>query len=128
MVRRPASHAERMSDVLSAGGYDHVALFHASEQELADQVYEHLFGSAEPGTVILVATPAHRRLITDRMARAGIDVQAEWAGGSFVALDASETLARFMVAGWPDAASFWRTMSPVLKRAQAQPGKVRVFG
>jgi hypothetical protein len=117
-----------MSDVLSAGGYDHVVLFHAGEMELADQVHEHLFGAGEPGTAILIATPEHCRLITDRMARAGIDVQAARASGSFVVLDASETLASLMVEGWPDAAAFWRTMSPVLKRALARPGEVRVFG
>jgi len=114
--------------VLSAGGYDHVVLFHASETELADQVYEHLFGSAEPGTAILIVTPEHCRLITDRMAQAGIDVEAAWTTGSFVVLDASETLASLMVEGWPDAAAFWRTTSPVLKRALARPGEVRVFG
>jgi hypothetical protein len=114
--------------VLGAGGPDHVALFPASDEELADQVYEHLYGSGVPGTAILVASAEHRRLIADRMARGGIDVAAEWDKGSFVALDAGETLASFMVAGWPDAASFWRTMSPVIKRAQARPGEVRVFG
>jgi hypothetical protein len=115
-------------EVLGAGRPDHVALFPASDGELADQVYEHLYGSGVPGTAILVASPEHRRLITDRMAREGIDVAAECANGSFVALDAGETLAGFMVAGWPDAAAFWRIMTPVLKRAQARSGEVRVFG
>jgi hypothetical protein len=114
--------------VLSAAEHDHVVLFHASDEELADQVYEHLFWSGEPGTAILIATPEHRRLITGRMALAGIDVLAELANGSFVVLDADETLGSFMVEGWPDAAAFWRTMSPVLKRALARPGKTRVFG
>jgi hypothetical protein len=114
--------------VLGAAEHDHVVLFHASEEELADQAYEHLFWSGEPGTAILIATPEHRQLIAGRMALAGISVQAELGHGAFVVLDASETLASFMVEGWPDAAAFWRTMSPVLKRALARPGKVRVFG
>lgn len=109
-------------------GRDHVAAFHESDEDLADQVYEHLFGGGEPGTAILVASAKHRRLITDRMARAGVDVSTALAEGSFVALDAGETLARFMVAGWPDAAAFWQTMSPLVKRAEARPGHVRVFG
>ncbi|HSR86615.1 MAG TPA: MEDS domain-containing protein [Streptosporangiaceae bacterium] len=114
--------------MFGAAGPDHVVLFPASDEELAEHVYEHLFGNGAPGTVILVASAEHRRLIADRMARGGIDVAAEWARGSFVALDAAETLASFMVAGWPDAAAFWRTLSPVLKRARARPGEVRVFG
>jgi len=113
--------------VLGAG-HDHLVLFHESDEDLADQVYEYLFGRGEPGTAILVASSEHRRLITDRMARAGIDISAVRADGSFVALDASGVLAGFMVDGWPDAAAFWRTMSPVLKRAESRPGEVRVFG
>ena len=76
----------------------------------------------------MIATPRHRRQITERLAQAGIDVPAEWAKGSLVAMDAAETMASFMVEGWPDAAAFWRTMSPVLRRALARPGQVRVFG
>jgi MEDS: MEthanogen/methylotroph, DcmR Sensory domain len=113
--------------VLGAGR-DHGAAFYESDEDLADQVYEHLFGGGEPSTAILVTTAEHRRLIAGRMAQAGVDVSATLAEGSFVALDASGTLAGFMVGGWPDAAAFWQTMSPVLKRAEARPGKVRVFG
>ena len=114
-------------EVLGAGR-DHVAAFHESDEDLADQVYGHLFGSREPGTAILVASAKHCRLIADRMERAGIDVSAALADGSFVALDASRMLAGFIVAGWPDAAAFWQTMSPVIKRAEARPGEVRVVG
>jgi len=112
--------------VLGAGR-DHVVLFNESEEDLADQVYAHLFGGTDAGAAILIASAKHRRLITDRMARAGIDVSAARAQGSFVAFDANGVLAAFMVAGWPDAAAFWQMMSPVLKRAEARPGGVRVF-
>ena len=117
-----------MFAVLSAGGREHVVLFHAAEQELADRVSEHLLAGGEPGTGIVIATPRHRRLITERLAQAGVDVPAEWAKGAFVAMDAAETMASFMVEGWPDAAAFWQTMSPVLRQALARPGRVRVFG
>jgi hypothetical protein len=114
--------------VFGPAGRDHVVLFPASNGELADQVYRHLFGRGEPGTAILVATPDLRQLVADRMAQAGIDVAGEWAAGSLVFLDAAETLDSFMVAGWPDAAAFWHALSPVIKSAQARPGEVRVFG
>jgi MEDS: MEthanogen/methylotroph, DcmR Sensory domain len=114
--------------VLSGGGREHVVLLHATERELADRVCEHFLAGEEPGTAIVIATPEHRRLITERLAQAGVDVPAEWAKGSFVALDAGETMDSFIVEGWPDAAAFWQTISPVLKRAIARPGQVRVFG
>jgi hypothetical protein len=114
--------------VATAGGHDHAVAFYANDHELADQVYEHLCGSAEQGTAIVIATAEHRKLISERLAQAGIDVPGEWASGSYVALDAAKVMASFMAAGWPDAAAFWGTVSPVLKRALARPGPVRVFG
>lgn len=107
---------------------DHVAAFYQSDEDLADQVYDHLFGDGELSTAILVTSAEHRQLIAGRMAQAGVDVSAALSEGSFVALDARDALAGFMVAGWPDAAAFWQTMSPMLKRAEARPGNVRVFG
>jgi MEDS: MEthanogen/methylotroph, DcmR Sensory domain len=114
--------------VATVGGPDHVVTFYADDKELADQVYEHLCGSAEQGTAIVIATPEHRKLISERLAQAGIDVPGEWARGSYVALDAAKVMASFMVAGWPDAAAFWGTVSPVVKSALARQGPVRVFG
>ncbi len=112
----------------SEGGSDHAVLFHTSEKELADRVSEHLYDGGEPGTCIVIATPQHRRLITERLGQAGIDVPAEWAKGAFVALDAEETMASFMVEGWPDPAAFWQTLSPVIKRALTRSGPVRLYG
>jgi hypothetical protein len=114
--------------VPTAGGHDHAVTFYASDQELADQVYEHLCVPAGQGTAIVIATPEHRKLFSERMTQAGIDVPAEWARGSFVALDAGEVMASFMTAGWPDPAAFWATLSPLLKQALVRPGPVRVFG
>jgi DcmR-like sensory protein len=114
--------------VPTGGGHDHAVTFYASDRELAEQVYEHLWMPADEGTAIIIATPEHRKLISERLTTAGVDVPAEWARGSFVALDASEVMASFMTAGWPDPAAFWATLSPLLKQALARPGPVRVFG
>jgi MEDS: MEthanogen/methylotroph, DcmR Sensory domain len=122
------THTTRKGIEVLGTGRDHVAAFYESDADLADQVYEHLFGAEEPSTAILVASAEHRRLIADRMTRAGLDVSAAVADGSFVAVDARSALAGFTVGGWPDAAAFWQTMSPVVKRAEARPGAVRVFG
>jgi hypothetical protein len=114
--------------VPTAGGHDHAVFFYASDQQLADEACEHLYGSAERGTAIVIAAPEHRRLIAERLTQAGVDVPAESARGSFVALDAGAVITEFVVGGWPDAAAFWGTVSPLLKRALDRPGPVRVFG
>jgi hypothetical protein len=77
---------------------------------------------------IVVGTPDHRRSFEERLADAGADLAVARARGSYLALDASETLSDFMVAGWPDPASFWRVISPLLRQAAPAGQPVRVFG
>jgi hypothetical protein len=123
-----ATNAEKVSEVLGANGRDHAVLFYASDADLAGQACEHLLGAGDSGTAIVIATPEHRRLIAEHLARAGVDVPGRWAEGGLVTLDASQTMASFMVGGWPDAAAFWQTMSPLLKRALSRPGPVHIMG
>jgi MEDS: MEthanogen/methylotroph, DcmR Sensory domain len=123
-----ATDAEKVPEVLGASGRDHAVLFYASDADLAGQAREHLLGAGDSGTAIVIATPEHRRLIGECLAWAGVDVPGRSAAGALVTLDASQTMASFMVGGWPDAAAFWQTMSPVLKRALARPGPVRIIG
>jgi hypothetical protein len=66
---------------------------------------------------MLVATPEHRAGIVERLHARGIDVPAAQAEGRLLTLDASETLAGFMVDGMPDAERFQNAITPVLERA-----------
>jgi hypothetical protein len=125
---RRVIEAERLPEVFGANGPDHDLLFYASDEDLADQAGEHLLGTGDAGTAIVIATPEHRRLITDRLARAGIDVPARSSHGGLITLDASATMACFMLDGWPDPAAFWQTLRPPLRRALARPGPVRMVG
>ena len=111
------------------GGREHVVLFYRGGQELAERVSEHLLPAVQAnGVAIVVGTPDHRRSFEDRLADAGVDLAVARARGCYLALDASETLSGFMVAGWPDPASFWRVISPLLRQAAAAGQPVRVFG
>jgi MEDS: MEthanogen/methylotroph, DcmR Sensory domain len=114
---------------LSRGPDGHAVLFYTGDDELTGKVSGHLLGALrQGGAAIVVATPAHRRMIAGRLALAGFDVPAAEAAGAYVALDALETMTRFMVAGWPSAASFWLTISPLIRRAAGSGGPVCVFG
>jgi MEDS: MEthanogen/methylotroph, DcmR Sensory domain len=111
------------------GGREHVVLFYRGEQELAERVSEHLLPAVQAnGVAIVVGTPDHRRSSEGRLADAGVDLAQARARGSYLALDASETLRGFMVADWPDPASFWRVVSPLLRQAAPAGQPVRVFG
>jgi hypothetical protein len=117
------------TEVLDAGRAGHVVLFYRDEQELTERVSGFLLTAVQDGGVAIVAaTPDHRRSFAGRLAAAGVDVAAARERGSYLALDAGETIRGFMVADWPDPASFWLVMSPLLRQAAKAGQPVRVFG
>jgi len=116
--------------VLDVGRRDHIVLFYRDEQELTERVGEYLLPAIQDGGVaIVVATPDHRRSFERYLADAavGVDVAAACVRG-YLALDASETMRGFMVAGRPDPAGFWQAISPMLRQAAKAGRPVRVFG
>jgi hypothetical protein len=116
-------------DVLSARPGDHVVLFYQDDDGLAGRVSEYLLEAIQQdGTVIVIATPDHRLLFERRLTRAGVDITAAQASGSYLALDASETMRRFIIADWADPASFWLAISPLIRQAAATGQPVRVYG
>ncbi len=73
---------------------------------------------------VVVATKAHYSLIEARLSE-----RAPARASSIVALDAAETLGKFMVKGWPDEKRFAATVGTLLRRASGGGRrKVRVFG
>jgi hypothetical protein len=114
---------------LSFSHGDHVVLFYRDDSELARWVAEFVLQAGyNGGSAIVITTPAHLRLVEDRLVGAGVDVAAARAGGSFLALDAAETMRRFVADDWPSPAGFWQAVSPLLRQA-AETGKpVHVFG
>lgn len=104
-------------------------MFHRDGDEFAARVAAYLIEALRGGgAAIVIATPEHRRAIRDRLAQAGADVPAAEAAGAFVALDALKTMSRFMVAGLPNAASFWQVISPLIRQATGAFRPVHVFG
>jgi hypothetical protein len=117
------------TEVLDTGRGEHVVLFYRDQEELAGWVSEYLLPAvAGDGVAIVLATPDHRESFSRRLASAGVDVPAARAQGSYLALDASETIRRFMVADRPDPASFWQEVTPLLRQAVTAGQPVRVFG
>jgi signal transduction histidine kinase len=110
---------------------NHIVQFYEDEGFLAD-VVAHFVGvglaAAEP--TIVIATPGHRAAFTQQLERKGFDVSRLLAGGTFVILDARETLARFMVDGQPD----WTRFSTVIGNAMTElvrgscHARVRAYG
>jgi hypothetical protein len=114
---------------LHEGPGRHPVLFYRDGDELTGQVSQFLLEAIRAGgAAVVVATPAHRDSIATALADAGIDVAGRQAAGQYVALDAFETMNRFMVADWPSAAGFWQVISPIVARAVETGTPVHVFG
>jgi MEDS: MEthanogen/methylotroph, DcmR Sensory domain len=115
-------------EVPKAARGEHVVLFYRDEQELAGRVSEYLLPAVTDGAAIVIATPDHRRSFEERLAGAGVDVAAARARGSYLELDANETIRGFMVGDRPDPAGLWQVASPLLRQAAEARRPVLVFG
>jgi len=117
------------AEILDAGPGTHTAVFY-NDHELAGIVGEYLLGAiSNNGVAVIVATPQHRLWVNGWLLQSGVDLGAASASGSYVVLDASQTLERFLIGGWPDPSAFWAELGPVLaSAARRKHGPVRVFG
>jgi len=116
-------------ELLGASPGDHLVLFYRAHEELIEQAGRHLHRAVrDGGAAIAIATPPHRLMLEGWLAGAGTDVAGARARGAYLDLDARETLGRFEVAGWPDAAGFWQAISPLIRQANKIGQPVHVFG
>lgn len=77
---------------------------------------------------IIIATPAHLQSLETLLIEDGIDLVAARKDDRYIALDAEETLLKFMVNNWPDDELFTLVITDVLLRAKQNGRKVRAFG
>jgi len=109
----------------AASGAIHSVHFYEDEGPFLDSLSEFM-GAAlgAGGACVVIATPAHRAGVAERLKSHGIDVTFSLATGRMISLDAAEVLARFMVDGHPDEERFHDAIEPQLVRArQALRGK-----
>jgi signal transduction histidine kinase len=92
--------------------YDDEALF---LQSLSEFLGAALGGG---GACVLIATERHREAVAERLSSWGINTAFAMHGNRYLALDAEETLERFMLDGWPDERLFHATIVPLLERAR----------
>ena len=77
----------------------HVVQFYGRDEELAERVTDYLLGALDSGGVaIVIATAEHRREFETRLGQAGVDLAAARDDGSYLALDAGQTLRELMAA------------------------------
>lgn len=111
------------------GEAEHVVQFYEADEFLLDAVANFIGPALAAGDAgIVVATTDHRRGLDERLRARGIDVDGALASEQYTLLDATETLARFMVDGVLDAGRFLEVFGGLIARAAHGRQQVRVFG
>jgi hypothetical protein len=108
---------------------DHLVQFYEDDTVFLDSLEGFVAGGIQAGDgVLIIAAPAHRNALEVRLRTRGLDPDAASARGLYIALDAEETLAKFMVNGWPDDGRFKRLVTELIARARGDGRRVRAFG
>lgn len=108
---------------------EHLVQIYDEEGVFLDSLEGFVAGGLDAGDgIIVIATPVHLRVLKSRLEARGMDIDAARAGDQYIALDAVETLSRFMVDGWPDEAKFKSVVRALLSRAGGAGRRVRAFG
>jgi len=77
------------------------------------------------GTVMVIATEAHRANIYRRLQRDGVALESEIRMGKYVQLDAAETLSKIMVGGLPNPLQCAQLVSEVISKTTGSVGDGR---
>lgn len=108
---------------------EHFVHFYDKDAHLAEGVSRYFaLGVADLQTAILIATPEHTKLIDERLAESGVDVQAAKAAGLYHQFDAEETLSLFMRGGHPNAELFRTTVGKIIGDTSSRSTGIRAFG
>jgi signal transduction histidine kinase len=108
---------------------EHFVQFYDSDEYLTNSVSSFLGSALRSGQGgIVVATRAHRSAIQQKLKAEGLDLTAMRTSGQYIALDAAETLSKFMVNGSPDPNRFDEVVGNVIRKTSQQHQPVRAFG
>jgi hypothetical protein len=109
----------------------HAVQFYRDETRLRQTVADFLADGIVAGQpTIVVATPAHRRLIENELSSRRFDIPALVRGGTLLLLDARDTLDCFMLNGRPDPVRFRQTVGAAIERVSQNGDElvVRAYG
>src|SRR5215213_4818273 len=81
----------------------HLVQFYEADDVFMDTLLGFVAGGLSANeSVIIIATPLHRRILDARLREIGLDPKTLRERDQYIALDAEETLESFMSDGWPD--------------------------
>src|SRR6266702_7831589 len=108
---------------------EHLVQFYETDEFLLDSVSGFIGAGLGAGAAcILIATKAHQGGLEERLQANGLDLATASTRGTYLALDAGETLSMFMVDGLPEPTRFAEVIGSLIERAVKGRRRVRIFG
>jgi anti-sigma regulatory factor (Ser/Thr protein kinase) len=124
-------YAERpeLTDIEQVVPREHTVLFYSSDSELRRSAGTYLSEALLAGSVaVVIASASHQAMLEQEITAAGHDLGALRSSGSWIALDAVETLDRLVVDGRPDPGAFDSVVGRVIVGATEQGRPVCAYG
>lgn len=116
-------------DWRDVGEREHFVQFYEHDEYLIRSVTGFVAAGLRSGeSAIVIATETHGNAIDQHLRDEGIDVDAAREDGTYITLDASEVLSKFMVNGAPDETLFREFIGELVRRAGQNSKGVRAFG
>jgi len=110
-------------------GFLHNVLFCENDLLLVDALARFVGDGLDSGSAtVVIATAAHRTTLEERLAQRGVNVDRCRQSGQYVAVDAADTLARFMTNGWPEEPRFEEAVDRLFASVKGQYPGVRAYG
>lgn len=108
---------------------EHILQIYETDGEFITSLEGFVTGGFDTGeAVVVIATPDHLRALNDRLRKKGFDLFSLTLQDQYIPLSAEETLAQFMINGWPDQNLFYHLLTNLLLRARKKDRRVRAFG
>jgi len=125
----PTGKSRTQVDWAQMGEREHFVQFYEDDVFLENSVAGYVGTGLEKGEgAVVIATREHRVAIAKKLKARGINLAEARSKGLYIALDAAETLERFMVDGMPDPQIFTQVVGRVLQQLLNGRKRVRAFG
>lgn len=108
---------------------EHILQIYETDNEFIASLEGFVTGGFEKDeSVVVIATPEHLRALNERLRKKGYDLFSLTLQDQYIPLSAEDTLAQFMINGWPDQNLFYHLLTNLLLRARKKERRVRAFG
>jgi DNA-binding NarL/FixJ family response regulator len=113
--------------------HHHEVLFYSDDTVLLDNVTGFIAAALRAGNAaIVLATKSHRDSLLERLKARGVDTNGALRQGTYISLDAADTLSTIIVNGLPDPVRFFGGIGGLIeaaaKAAKSEQPQVFVFG